>query len=172
VPPIRSASGIVARAQIHAQIRPMQSEDIDAVMELAQRSPGSPHWTRGNFEQFKEISAVALLAECEGRLAGFAVGSLVLDVCDLESIVVAEEFRRRGIGTALLDAVVAWSRERGGLHLELEVRVSNHPAIALYERHGFVRDGVRRGYYRDPEEDALLMGLTFDDPINPVEKNP
>ncbi len=172
MPPIRSASGIEACSQIHAQIRRMQSEDIDAVMELAERSAGSPHWTRDNYVRLEEGSTVALVAECEGRLAGFAVGSLVLDVCDLESIVVAEEFRRRGIGTALLDAVIAWSREHGGLHLELEVRVSNHPAIALYERHGFVRDGVRRSYYRDPEEDALLMGLTFDDPGSAVEKNP
>ncbi|MBB6143238.1 ribosomal-protein-alanine N-acetyltransferase [Silvibacterium bohemicum] len=164
MPSIRTAGPV--------SIRPMHSEDIDAVMKLAQRSPGSPHWTRGNFEQFEEISAVVLLAECEGQLAGFAAGSLVLEVCDLESVVVAEEFRRRGIATALLDGVTAWSRERGGLHIELEVRVSNHPAIALYERYGFVRDGVRRGYYSDPEEDALLMGLTFDSAGSAVEKNP
>jgi ribosomal-protein-alanine N-acetyltransferase len=55
--------------------------------------------------------------------------------------------------------VLAWAQRQGARRMELEVRISNRAAIALYERAGFVQDGRRRGYYRDPEEDAVLMGL-------------
>jgi ribosomal-protein-alanine N-acetyltransferase len=146
---------------VTVEIRRMVSADMDAILELANRSPGSPHWTRGNYVTLEERPGVALVAELDDALAGFAVAALAADIAELESIVVAAEFRRRGIGAALLDAVLAWAREQGAQRMELEVRASNRAAIALYERADFVRDGVRRGYYRDPEEDALLMGLAL-----------
>jgi [ribosomal protein S18]-alanine N-acetyltransferase len=140
----------------------MTSEDLEAVMALASRSPGSPHWTRGNYLFLEERPGIALVAEKDHTLSGFAVASLVVDVCELESIVVAEEIRRQGVGAAMLEAIFAWARGRGARRVELEVRAGNTGAIALYQRGGFARDGLRRGYYRDPEEDAVLMGLALD----------
>jgi ribosomal-protein-alanine N-acetyltransferase len=142
-----------------ARIRQMVSGDVDAIMALAQRSPGAPHWTRGSYITPGERPGIALIAAQDGMLAGFAMAALAADIGELESIVVAEEVRRQGIGAALLKAVLAWARRQGARRMELEVRISNRAAIALYERAGFVQDGRRRGYYRDPEEDAVLMGL-------------
>ena len=156
-----------------AKLSEMAASNLGAVMALARRSPGAPHWPRQIYENAMEQRQTTALVAVDGdQLAGFAVGTLVLDVCQLESIIVAEEFRRQGIGAALLQAIIAWSRQWSAQRVELEVRAGNAPAIALYERIGFLRDGIRRGYYRDPQEDALLMGLALDSPAKTVEKNP
>ena len=156
-----------------ARLSEMAACNLGAVMALARQSPGAPHWPRQIYENAMEQRQTAALVAVDGdRLAGFAVGTLVLDVCQLESIIVAEEFRRQGIGATLLQAIIAWSRQWNAQRVELEVRAGNAAAIALYERIGFLRDGVRRGYYRDPQEDALLMGLALDLPAKSVEKNP
>jgi [ribosomal protein S18]-alanine N-acetyltransferase len=157
-------------------VRPMAQEDLDAVLDLGMRTPGSPHWTRGNYFDLVHLPGVKLVAESTGsfagQIAGFAVATLTVDIADLETIVIDTHARRQGIGAALLEAVIAWCRQAHAQRLELEVRVSNAAAIALYERFGFARDGIRRSYYRDPEEDALLMGLELDSPVQTVEKNP
>jgi [ribosomal protein S18]-alanine N-acetyltransferase len=146
-----------------AKLREMAACNLAAVMDLARRSPGAPHWPRQIYENAMEQEQTAALVAVDGdKLAGFALGTLVLDVCQLESIIVAEEFRRQGIGGTLLQAIIDWSRQCSAQRMELEVRAGNTAAIALYERIGFLRDGVRRSYYRDPQEDALLMGLALD----------
>jgi [ribosomal protein S18]-alanine N-acetyltransferase len=157
-------------------VRPMAQQDLDAVLDLGMRTPGSPHWTRGNYFDLVHLPGVKLVAEAAGQLIGFAVATLTADIGDLETIVVDSRHRRQGVGIALLEGVIEWTRESRAQRLELEVRVTNQPAISLYERFGFCRDGVRPGYYRDPEEDALLMGLDLDPhghpPTQAVEKNP
>ena len=80
----------------------------------------------------------------------------------MESIVAAPRGRRRGVASALLRAAVAWAGAVDARKLLLEVRVSNHPALSLYERFGFTRDGVRPHYYRNPDEDAVLLSLTLE----------
>jgi [ribosomal protein S18]-alanine N-acetyltransferase len=156
-----------------AELRAMAAGDLDAVVALAVESTGAPQWTRQIYEEAIGLEGSAALVAMEGDvLAGFAIGVLVLDVCQIESIVVAEEFRRRGVGSALLAAVVAWLRERNGRRVELEVRAGNDGAIALYAGAGFLREGIRRGYYRNPDEDAVLMSLALDSPATTVEKIP
>jgi ribosomal-protein-alanine N-acetyltransferase len=151
----------------------MTVADLDAVMALAHRSPGAPHWTRciyqGAIEQEQSAALVAIAGEA---LVGFVIANLVLDICELESIVVAPEFRRQKIGAALLDAIIVWSRQRSAQRIELEVRARNMAAIALYERTGFLRQGIRRSYYSDPQEDAVLMALPLGILPKTVEKNP
>ena len=94
------------------------------------------------------------------------VGSLwlqtVLDEGYIGNVAVLPAWRRRGIGDALLDRAECFARERTLAFLTLEVRAANTPAIALYEKHGFRRVGLRRGYYSDPKEDALLMTKEFE----------
>lgn len=154
-------------------LRRMIVSDLEPVLALADASLGGPRWPRQAYQSaVEQEQAPAFVAMAGDVLAGFAIAELVLDICQLESIVVAGEFRRQGIGSELLQAVIAWSQERGAQCVELEVRVGNRAAIALYERAGFVSEGLRRGYYRDPEEDAVLMGLTLDSSAKTVKKNP
>jgi ribosomal-protein-alanine N-acetyltransferase len=155
------------------EIRVMTTGDLEAVLAIAQRSDGAPHWPpRAYSSAIQKRRTAALVAMAANKLAGFAIATLVLDICQFESIVVAAEFRRQGIGAALLQDVIASSRQRGATRIELEVRAGNSAAIALYERAGFLRDGLRRRYYRDPQEDAVLMSLALDLPSPAVEKNP
>ena len=104
-----------------------------------------------------------MVVEFVGRVLGFAVGKVVGAGADavgeLESVAVMGSARRMGAGRALCGAVVEWCREQGAVAVELEVRVGSGGAIALYKGLGFAAVGVRRAYYRDPADDALLMRL-------------
>src|ERR1700756_3550686 len=145
-------------------IRAMEAEDIDAILKLAAETPEAPQWDRTAYERIlgpensSPSSRTAWAAVSGPDLLGFAVDHLVADVCELESIVVAKSARRKGIGKALLKAVGSWSLASGARKLELEVRAGNVPAIEFYESTGLLREGLRRKYYCDPEEDAVLMG--------------
>jgi ribosomal-protein-alanine N-acetyltransferase len=99
------------------------------------------------------------VAEAEGLLLGFAVGVVTGDSAELESVAVRGDTRRRGVGRALCDAVAEWCRSQGATALELEVRAASAGVMALYEGLGFVSVGRRRGYYREPVDDAVLMRL-------------
>jgi ribosomal-protein-alanine N-acetyltransferase len=159
-------------------IRAMAADDLDRVQNLEVCTPEAPHWDCAAYERFvtapdtKDVRYAALVAVRGHVLMGFAMARLVLDVCELESIVIAENARRMGIGRALLTAVSTWARERGALRMELEVRVSNGSAIRFYEKSGLTGEGLRRDYYRDPEEDAVLMGKRLDSGPWTVENFP
>ena len=102
-----------------------------------------------------------LLAEGEaGSILGYTVLSVILDEGNLDNIAVAPEARRRGVADALLSVLTGFGRDNLAV-LMLEVRASNTPAIALYEKHGFAAVGRRKNYYEAPKEDAVLMTLTF-----------
>ena len=85
----------------------------------------------------------------------------VLDECYIGNVAVRPAFRRRGIADALLRELERLAVERSFSFLTLEVRAGNAPAIALYEKNGYSRVGLRRGYYSDPKEDAVLMTKTL-----------
>jgi [ribosomal protein S18]-alanine N-acetyltransferase len=145
-------------------VRAMAAEDIGAILKLAAETPEAPHWDRSAYELIlspdneKRASRAAWVALNGSDLLGFTVVHLVAEVCELESIVVAKSARRKGVGKSLLNAVTDWSLASGARKLELEVRAGNEPAIAFYESAGLGREGLRIGYYRDPQEDAVLMG--------------
>ncbi len=162
------------------RIRAMAAEDLDAVMELDRGSEGAPHWSRAEYlgclgeSDNPALHRYGLVAELPGNVAGFAVlrvldavrGVLLKDrrmipdagaEAELESIVVAGGWRRRGIGEALLAEIEGLAKRCGAGWLELEVRASNAAAVRLYERSGLVEIGRRPGYYRHPEEEAVLM---------------
>lgn len=102
------------------------------------------------------------LAAREGETAiGSVWAQTVLDEGYIGNVGVRREFRRRGAADRLLEALDRCAAELGLSFLTLEVRESNAPAIALYEKHGYGRVGVRPAYYRDPKEDAVLMTKTY-----------
>ncbi len=99
----------------------------------------------------------SFVAEGNGGVVGFAAASRAGELAELESVVVSESERRKGIGKALCQQVMDWSRKSGASELELEVRASSGGALALYRSLGFVEQARRREYYRNPTEDAVLM---------------
>jgi [ribosomal protein S18]-alanine N-acetyltransferase len=144
-------------------IQPLEAQDLDGLFRLAAGSPEAPHWTLRDYEQILRaqppLHRCALVAFFADELVGFVAASYLMQesAAEMESLVVAESYRRRGIGAALIEACKAWASAAGASVVRLEVRASNTAAIALYHRQGFSTAGVRNAYYSAPEEDALLL---------------
>lgn len=103
------------------------------------------------------------LVALEGdRVAGYVGSQTVLDETDMMNIAVHPDFRRRGIAQELVEALIRELSERGSHKLTLEVRVSNENAISLYKKLGFVQVGLRKNYYRNPKEDAMILGKEWE----------
>ena len=146
--------------------------DLGGVVEMERGIAGAPHWAEAEYagmlrEEGGAVRRCLLVAEGEDGLLGFAVGKVIGcgpgSVAELESVAVRPEVRLGGVARALCSAVIAWSRELGAGALELEVREGNEAAIGLYGGLGFGVVGRRRGYYREPAEDAVLMRLELGD---------
>jgi [ribosomal protein S18]-alanine N-acetyltransferase len=152
------------------RIRAMDEGDLDWVQALDGSTATAPHWARATYAAFLREQAAgelrrsqAIVAEEAGARIGYAVAQLLLDgvdnLCELEFLLVDENYRRQGVGRALLAAIRAWASGQGALRLVLEVRAGNAAARRLYRAEGFEEDGLRKGYYHAPEEDAVLMSL-------------
>jgi ribosomal-protein-alanine N-acetyltransferase len=156
-------------------VRTMTAQDVAPLLLLASGFVEAPHWTRRDYEQILLPAPAAALARCsvvalsDGSLAGFAVASWLRQetAAELEGLVVDEKFRRQGMGSALIEACMAWAASNGASSMRLEVRASNAAALALYRRHGFSAAGVRRAYYSAPVEDAVLLQA----PLRPQNTN-
>lgn len=143
-------------------IRSMAAADIPRVMELAATLPDAPHWPGSAYITALNPAAtprrIALVAASTlGAVSGFTVASLLPPQAELETIAVAMEYQRSGRGRRLFDALVTEFRTAGAQQIVLEVRHSNHAAIAFYRSLGFTESGRRPAYYADPVEDAVLM---------------
>jgi [ribosomal protein S18]-alanine N-acetyltransferase len=158
-------------------VRAMRGEELAAVLGIAAASPEAPRWEPANYgvylnaEQHPPLLRMAVVADADGRVVGFAAATLLLDGaenrCELDTMAVDPASRRRGVGTALLEAVMTWAAERGARRMGLELRASNAAAWMLYRRMGFAEEGRRARYYADPEEDALLLGRVVT-PVSPT----
>jgi ribosomal-protein-alanine N-acetyltransferase len=127
------------------------------MLEL-ERGAFSDPWTEPMIvEELLSPRCYYLAAYESDAFIGYAGLSSVLDEGEIRNIAVKPQFRNRGVGFALLDALQARARELQLAMLTLEVRISNDSAIALYSKFGFEQIGVRRGYYLNPLEDALIM---------------
>ena len=143
---------------MNVALRRLEPRDLDTVEEIERASYPTP-WSRSMFvAELRKPSSVAIGAySAEGSLVGYAFVSRYVDAWHVMNVAVATDHRRRGIATTLLERVfeVTASDPRSGY--TLEVRVSNTHAIGLYEALGFEARGIRRGYYTDNREDALIM---------------
>lgn len=132
--------------------------DIDAVLALDDLCFHRP-WTRAEYERELADPARCFLYVAREHGATIAYCSFwrIFDEIHVNNFAVHPAARRRGVGRALLGHVLAEAAALGAPHATLEVRASNVAAIALYESAGFVRAGLRRGYYTHPVEDALVL---------------
>src|SRR6266849_4480508 len=142
-------------------IRSAAFDDVSAILAIERQVPSAAHWPA---EQYKKLvgSGVVLVAEEAGQLCGFICAKAVAGEWETENMVVPAEFLRRGIADELLRELIQRAENEAASAILLEVRESNLPARRLYEKHGFREMGRRRGYYRDPMEDAILYALRFD----------
>ena len=141
-------------------MRPMRATDVDAVMDVELRAYPFP-WTRGIFDDCLRAGYPAWLLHVDGRLAGYGVLSIAAGEAHVLNVCVRPEFRCRGVGRRLLDALLDSARAAGMSDAFLEVRPTNLSAIRLYFSMGFRQVGVRRGYYQavNGREDAAVLRL-------------
>ncbi|MBM7583096.1 ribosomal-protein-alanine N-acetyltransferase [Caldicoprobacter guelmensis] len=139
-------------------VRPIKSDDVDAVWEIEKMCFSVP-WSRQSFvlEVEKNKCARYVVAEQDGNVLGYAGMWLIVDEAHVTNIAVHPLFRRKGIGQALLKALMMEAYRMGIDKMTLEVRASNIAAQSLYKKLGFVEVGVRKGYYSDNDEDAVIM---------------
>jgi ribosomal-protein-alanine N-acetyltransferase len=159
-------------------IRPATLADIPSILDLERQSATAGHWTEDQYLQaFRQEGGgrLVLLTEdfpptasaeetrnrSETSISGFLVAQHLAPEWELENIVVAHSARRKGLGTRLLDALLAAARETHSTSVFLEVRESNAAARSLYEKAGFEQTGRRKSYYTNPPEDAILYRLTL-----------
>ncbi len=146
------------------ELRPMRSDDLFKVAEIERRVFSDP-WSAEAFKAgLSAGNQLYLVLDDEGNIAGYCGAMFVLDECEILNIAVDDVYRRNGLATLMLEAVIGLAIENGIKKFTLEVRDSNTPARSLYEKCGFVKVGVRRGYYTSPKEDAILMDLDAEDP--------
>jgi ribosomal-protein-alanine N-acetyltransferase len=140
------------------ELRRLEHGDLDVVEAIERESYPTP-WSRSMFDaELRKPSSLAIGAFTDGdELVGYAFVSRYVDAWHVMNVAVANAYRRRGIASALLERMfeVTGTDPRRGY--TLEVRVSNLGAIRLYEQLGFEPRGMRRGYYTDNREDALIM---------------
>lgn len=139
------------------EIRKMTAREVPQVAELEKLCFAMPWSEKSVAGELDNPLALWLVAMDGESLAGYVGSQTVMDETDMMNLAVTPQFRRQGVGEALVNALVASLKELGSRCLTLEVRDSNGPARALYAKLGFAEVGRRRGYYRDPREDALIL---------------
>ena len=143
-----------------ALIRRMTLQDVPAVHEIDVLSFSLPWPERSfRFELTENPVARGWLAEVDDRVAAMLVLWFIIDEAHVATIAVHPDYRRQGIGEQILLGALRSVRTEGAERAFLEVRAGNLAAQAMYKKYGFVIAGVRRGYYKDNNEDALLMNL-------------
>jgi ribosomal-protein-alanine N-acetyltransferase len=148
--------------EIHFRL--MKVEDIPKVMEVEQSSFTTP-WTADAFynELINNHFAYYIVVEVGDRIAGYCGVWVIIDEAHITNVAVHPYFRGRKIGEYLMRHTMGLSMMYGATKMTLEVRVSNGAAQELYKKLGFMQHGVRKGYYTDNQEDALIMWVNLDE---------
>jgi ribosomal-protein-alanine N-acetyltransferase len=141
------------------RFEPIQEDHIPAILAIEKVTNSAP-WSERSFRnELNHPHGIFLTAFLSGEVIGYGGVWLVIDEAHVTTIAVADQHRRQGIGQKLMVELLRRAQEKGMACSTLEVRASNEAAIQLYEKLGFVRSAVRRGYYPDNKEDAVVMWL-------------
>ena len=138
-------------------IEKMNASHVPQIAELEKVCFADP-WSVTSIETELTSRLSLWFVAVEGdTVVGYVGSQTVIDESDVMNIAVHPDYRRRGIGEALLETLADALREKGSRGLTLEARVSNTPAVSLYKKAGFLQVGLRKNYYRNPTEDALIL---------------
>ncbi len=157
------------------KIRPMVKNDIDYIVAIEEKAYGAHHWSKESFLQeiSNDLAHYYSLFNEDGNLVAYAGTWHVLEEAHITNIAVDIDYRKRGYGQALLKKIIDDCYKEMIKYLTLEVRVSNNTAINLYTKYGFTSFGLRKKYYQDNNEDALIMwtkNIFYDEFKNNYEK--
>ena len=139
------------------EIRKMTDAHISQVAELEKLCFSDPWSEKSVASELTNPLSLWLVALDGDRVAGYVGSQSVLGESDMMNVAVHPDYRRQGIAENLITHLIQELKNRGSHALMLEVRASNAPAIALYEKLGFRQVGLRKNYYRNPKEDALIL---------------
>jgi [ribosomal protein S18]-alanine N-acetyltransferase len=142
--------------------RQMTLDDIDDVLKIEHASFTIP-WSRESFynELVHNNYSNYIIMEWNGQVIGYCGMWLVIDEAHITNVAVLPEFRGKKLGEALMRKAMETAKELGAKTMTLEVRVSNHVAQSLYRKLGFLNGGIRKQYYTDNQEDALVMWVNL-----------
>lgn len=147
------------RRKVELNFRTISEADIEAAYALECDNFSRP-WPKSAFVEIvdKKDADYYLVEDKENnKLVGGCVVFQILDEGDIFNVAVSKDYRGNGIATELIEYAIKQSEIKGIKDFTLEVRVSNIPAIRVYEKNGFVEEGIRPGFYEEPKEDALIM---------------
>ena len=141
------------------KIVPMKRTDVDNILKIEEQAYGEHHWSKDSFygELSNELAHYYSAFNSKDELIGYAGAWQIIDEAHITTIAISPEFKRKKVGEALLRQILEDCYKNGIKYITLEVRVSNIPAIKLYEKYGFKSLGSRKGYYQNNNEDALIM---------------
>jgi len=157
------------KAGSYVRIRLATKDDLRGILAIQQKSPEAARWTAGNYERLLDdaggkIIVADLPTMDPPKLLGFAAFHRIIDEVELRNMAVDPNHREQGIGRALLVAARDRMLMAGAKRVFLEVRASNKAAQSLYYSLGFAIHSIRKDYYRDPPEDALVLVLELSPP--------
>lgn len=142
------------------EIRKIGENDIEAIASL-ESEIFSDTWSEKSIkETYENRNACILGAYKEGVLAGYVIFYYVLDEGEIARIAVSPQYRRQGVADQIFAGLLDFCAEKSIERILLDVRISNEPAIAFYRKSGFAEDGIRKNFYENPKEDALLMSVS------------
>ena len=139
------------------ETRLLKRDDLKEVAEIEKLCFFEP-WSESSLELLLKDSNFGVAAVCDGRVAGYVGVISAIPEGEITNVAVHPDFRRKGIGFEILEFLKKEASNRGIDSLYLEVRRSNEAARGLYEKVGFAIIGERKGFYKNPKEDAVLMG--------------
>lgn len=141
------------------KIQPMQKSQVEDVLKIEEQAYGEHHWSKDSFygELSNNLAHYYSAFDTNNKLIGYAGCWQVINEAHITTIAVETGLKRKKIGEALLVKIIQDCYKNEVQYITLEVRVSNTPAISLYEKYGFKSLGTRKGYYQNNNEDALIM---------------
>ena len=157
-------------------ISPMTKDDIEDITKIEAEAYGKHHWAKSSFydEMSNNLAKYYVAKTSAGETVGYAGTWHIIDEGHITTFAVKKDYLRNHIGDAIMQKIIEDCYKDNIKYLTLEVRVSNIPAIKLYEKYGFQSLGTRKGYYQDNNEDALIMwteNIFYDKFKSVYEKN-